>query len=146
MAELSTRNDEVKPRDFAFTEALEQKKALRSSSFKYYIHDGVQCCRLQLLGEFTALEVPDLGGCWNTAKTTLGDRKLVLDVCGLRSADEGARKWLVEMAAEGASFIPEAYLRDGLAGDGCRAQVPARTGFFSKLFSLFRGSPAVQAE
>jgi hypothetical protein len=105
----------------------------------------VECCRLQLFGELTETEVPDLMGCWNTVKTTLGERKFVLDVCGLQSAGDLGKRWLIEMAAEGAKFIPESYLRDGLASDESEADAPARGGFFSKIVSLFRGSPAVQA-
>jgi hypothetical protein len=145
MADLTPQNDRANPHGHAFTDAFQQKKALRSGSFKYYIHDGVECCRLQLFGELTETEVPDLMGCWNTVKTTLDQRKFVLDVCGLQSADEVGKRWLIEMAAEGATFIPESYLRDGLAGEGARADAPARAGFFSKIVSLFRGSPAVQA-
>jgi hypothetical protein len=141
----TTQNGPVKPRDFASTEALGQKKSLGSAFFKYYIHDGVECCRLQLFGPFTSAQVPDLTGCWNTVKTTLGTRKFVLDVRGMRSADEQAKRWLIEMAAEGALFLPETYLRDGLAGDGCRATAQARAGFLSKLLALFRGEPAPES-
>lgn len=145
MADLTTQTDQVQPREFALTKASDQKKALRPAFFKYYIHDGVESCRLQLIGEFTETEVPDLTGCWNTVKTTIGERKFILDVCGLRSADDIAKRWLIEKAAEGASFLPETYLRDGLAGNGCQPPAAARSGFFSRLISLFRGSPAVQA-
>jgi hypothetical protein len=145
MADSIIQNEQVTPREFAVTEAPQQKKAARSAFFKYYIHDGTDCCRLQLFGEFTETEVPDLTGCWNTVKTTLGDRKFVLDVCNLRSADDLGKRWLLEMAAEGATFLPESYLRDGIPSEGCHAAASARAGFFSKVLSLFRGSPAVQA-
>jgi len=144
MADSRIQNDEVMPRDLKVTEGLREKKALRSASFKYYIHDGHECCRLQLFGECTEADVPDLSGCWNTAKTTLGARKLVLDVCGLRSADDVAKRWLLEMAAEGATFLPDTYLRDGLPGEGCHASASARLGWFSKLVATLRGSRAVQ--
>lgn len=144
MADPTTQNGAVKQRDIAFTETLEQKKPPRSTFFKYYIHDGVQCCRLQILGEFTETQVPDLTGCWNTVKTTLGARNFVLDVRAMRTADDVAKRWLIDMAAEGAVFLPESYLRDGLAGDHCRRDATARTGLFSKLLALFRGSPATE--
>jgi hypothetical protein len=145
MGDSITQNEQVTPREFAVTEASQKKKAVRSTFFKYYIHDGADCCRLQLFGEVTEAEVPDLTGCWNTVRTTLGERKLVLDVCNLRSADDAAKRWLLQLAAEGAMFLPGTYLRDGLPGEGCHATGTARAGFFSKVLSLFRGSPAVQA-
>lgn len=139
MAEFIPKNDNVKRRDDAFTQPSHQKRAPRSGLFKYYIHDGLEACRLQLFGEFTELEVPDLIGCWNTVKTTLGQRPLVLDIRQLRAADDAAKRWLFEMAAEGASFLPETYLRDGLLGDGRADKVPPPTGLFARLVAILRG-------
>ena len=144
MADPTTQNGPAKPRDFAFTGTL-QKKTARSAFFKYYIHDGVESCRLQLFGEFTETQVTDLMGCWNTVKTTLGSRQFVLDVREMRAVDEVAKRWLIEMAAEGAVFIPETYLRDGLAGDSYRSEASTRGGLVSRLVALFRGSPATEA-
>lgn len=144
MTDSKNQNEQVMPRDFAVTKASREKKAVRSTSFKYYIHDGTECCRLQLFGDFTEAEVLNLTGCWNTVKTTLGARNFVVDVCNVRSADEVAKRWLLEMAAEGATFRPETYLRDGLPGEGCHAAASARPAWFSRLVSLFRGSRAVQ--
>lgn len=77
------------------------------SLFKYYIHDSVDACRLQLFGQLGAIEVEELAGCWRTVKTTVGNRKLVLDVRGLTALDQTGRQWLVSMTEEGASFLPE---------------------------------------
>lgn len=139
MTDTQTQNEQVTPREIAVTEASREKKGVRSTSFKYYIHDGTECCRLQLFGELTETEVPDLTGCWNTVKTTIGERKFLLDVCNLRSADDVAKRWLLEMAAEGATFLPETYLRDGLPSDGDAAATRS-LNILSKVLSLFRGS------
>ena len=137
------------PAQTQFTEARSaspERKAARLFPFKYYIHDSVPSCRLQLFGDFTEAEVPDLQGCWATVRTTLGNRELILDVCELKSADEVAKRWLIEMAAEGATFRPESYLRNGLAGEGCAESAPAaRAGLWTRVLSLIRGSSAVQA-
>ncbi|MBV8866396.1 MAG: hypothetical protein JO210_13465 [Acidobacteriaceae bacterium] len=115
----------------------------RSSYFRYYIHDGTASCRLQLLGELTEAEVPDLNGCWRTAKTTLGSRRLVLDLHALKSVDEAGKQWLAGMAQEGATCSPEGYLRDIVAGKhtaGVEAAAPpARPGVFGRIVNLFRG-------
>jgi len=79
----------------------------RSSSFKYYIHDSVAAFRLQLIGDLTAWDVTELNGTWETARTTLGRRKLVLDLSRLHSADEEGNQWLAKMKAVGAVFRPE---------------------------------------
>lgn len=86
------------------------------SIFNYYIHDSVTECRLQLLGDLTRAQVTELSGCWETARTTLGNRRLSLDVRRLKSADAEGKRWLEQMAKEGAVFMPETFLRE--------AQVP----------------------
>lgn len=124
-------------------ETSEKRNPVRSASFKYYIHDGVQVCRLQLIGDMTQTEVADLTGCWNTVKTTLGQRKFVLDLQGLRSTDEPARLWVVRMAAEGASILPEHYIRDGFSTPV--APPVRRSNVLAKLVSVFRRSSTVEA-
>ena len=75
--------------------------------FKYYIHDGISECRLQLLGNFTEADVPEIDGCWQTARTVLGERKLVLDLRLLESADHAGKIWLASLASQGAVMLPE---------------------------------------
>ena len=91
---------------------------VRSSSFKYYIHDGVDALRLKLIGDVNAADLPELNGCWRTARTTLGDRKLMLDLGALRAADEAARQWIASMMEAGAGCVPEGYLDAPRNGDG----------------------------
>ncbi len=115
----------------------------RSSYFRYYIHDGISSCRLQLLGELTEADIPDLNGCWRTAKTTLGSRQLILDLHALKSVDEAGKQWLAGMAQENATCSPEGYLRDIVAGKhtaGIDTAAPAaKPGIFGRILNLFRG-------
>ncbi len=115
----------------------------RSSHFRYYIHDGVASCRLQLLGELTEAEIPELNGCWRTAKTSLGSRQLVLDLHALKSVDEAGKQWLAGMTQEGATCSPEGYLRDLVAGKHAAGMEPAppptKPGLFARIVNLFRG-------
>ena len=124
--------------------STQAKARLRSTVFKYYIHDGVDACRFQLLGELSESEITELSGSWRTARTTLGSRNLVLDLKGVKSIDEAGKQWLIAMASEGASYVPESYLRTGLAAQA--AHESAQPGFFGKLFSVFRGSRVISAE
>ena len=144
MADFRVDQEGVKLQEAAPNQLSKKRNLVRSASFKYYIHDGVGCCRLQLFGDFTDAEVKDLSGCWDTVKTTLSGRKFVLDLNGLRSADDAAKGWLVRMAAEGAIILPENYVRDGFAGDAPVA-APQRSGLFARCLSLFRRSPAIEA-
>ncbi|HEY6991129.1 MAG TPA: hypothetical protein VH369_22220 [Bryobacteraceae bacterium] len=117
---------------------------VRSSSFKYYIHDSSDTFRLALLGEFTEAEVTELSGCWNTARTTLGKRNLILDLRGLRIVDDAGKRWLAGMAQEGAVYVPESFLRNAMA-DHTPEPKPPRASFWSRLVAIFRGAriPAV---
>ena len=119
------------------------RKAARSISFKYYIHDGVECLRLQLIGEFTESEVPNLNGCWNCVKTTLLKRKFVLDLEGLQGADDAAKQWIVRMTAEGATIQPENFLLDGPTE--AKSTAPVRNSLRARVLSLLRGSSTVGA-
>jgi len=121
------------------------KARIRSSSFKYYIHDSVEECRFQLLGYLTETETPELEGCWHTAKSTLGNRKLVLDLQRLETADEIGKQWLAAMAGEGATYVPESFLRSGLTGRTIPSK-PPKPSFFAKILSIIRGSRIVPAE
>ncbi len=78
---------------------------MESSRLNYYIHDSVDSFRLQLLGTLKLEDLKELQGCWNTARTTLAGRKLIVDVTGLQQMDESGREWLNAMAAEGASVL-----------------------------------------
>jgi hypothetical protein len=122
---------------------------IRSSTFKYYIHDSVAAWRLQLLGELSEAEVGELAGCWQTAKTTLGDRRLILDLRGLKTVDEAGKQWLAGMAQEGASYLPESFLRDALAGqpDADPSGVSAiKLSLMGRVLGLVRGARVAPAE
>ena len=70
------------------------------SALKYYIHDGTDAFRFQLIGELREADVKELSGCWETAKSTFGSRKLVLDLRALASTDENGKEWLLAMVRE----------------------------------------------
>jgi ABC-type transporter Mla MlaB component len=78
------------------------------SRLKYYIHDSIGVLRLELTGELAEGDIKELTGCWCTARTTLGNRKLVLDLRRLHTVDAAGRQWLNEMSSqERATFLPD---------------------------------------
>ncbi len=134
----------TKPVEASERSAKRSNSLARAQKFRYYIHDGIAACRLQLIGELTEADVPDLNGCWKTAKTTLGKRELQLDLYALRSVDEAGKQWLAGMAQEGAVCSPENYLRDLVAGKHTAGMdlEPARTqrpSVFQRIVGFFRG-------
>lgn len=126
------------------TESGQQKTLVRKSAFKYYIHDGAEACRFQLIGELAETDIPELDGCWRTVRTIVAGRKLVFDLRELRTVDEQGKQWLAGMATEGAIFIPESYLRTGLAPQ--TAPQATNSGAFAKLIAWLRGSRVLSTE
>jgi hypothetical protein len=115
-----------------------------SSNFKYYIHDGTAACRLQLLGQIGESEVSELTSCWQTAKTTLGNRPLVLDLREVNSIDDAGKKWLAGMIQDGAACLPESFLIDAMAGklnSPARATACMKLPWFQRLMSFFGVAP-----
>jgi hypothetical protein len=128
-------------------EAQSKASRIRSSFFKYYIHDGVERLRLQLLGELSEFEVTELGGCWQTARTILGNRQLILDLRGLKAVDDAGKQWVASMVQEGAMCVPEDFLRSALAGGASEGQsepLAVKLSLLGRLLGLFRG-PGVAA-
>ena len=127
---------------------MDAKSRVRSSVFKYYIHDSVEKLRFQLLGELSEYNVPELDGCWNTAKTTLNNRKLIIDLRLLKNTDESGKEWLLSMANEGATYLPESYFRTGLSGQSSspNSGTHRKIGFLTRLVFIFRPSRALPAE
>jgi hypothetical protein len=116
------------------------------SALKYYIHDGTDAFRFQLIGELREADVKELSGCWETAKSTFGSRKLVLDLRALASTDENGKEWLLAMVREGAVCVPESYFRENLtdqAPSGALSQ--NASGLLNKLTSGLRGDRDIPA-
>lgn len=116
MVETATEKPEI-------VSAARPNPVLRSSSLKYYIHDGIDACRFQLLGELTEMDVPELRGCWRTAKTMLGKRKLILDLRGLKRMDGAGATWVTTMVAEGAECLAPVSDAESVNGPGKRKRL-----------------------
>jgi hypothetical protein len=144
--EGSTPEKQVPP---AQQKSARESKVPARSLLKYYIHDAVDSCRLQLIGQLSEAEVPELTGCWSTAKTTLGTRKLLVDLRELKAVDDSGKQWIISMANEGAALLPETFLRNELAGHSAADAEPANLSCFARLIGFLRGSrslPSTQAQ
>ena len=114
----------------------------RSSQLKYYIHDSGDAIRFQLAGELTEMDLSELNGCWCTAKTILGNRKLVIDSSGLRAIDEKGSQWLAAMVAGGANCVPDTF---GLRTLPVSHPAKSKGNLFTRILTSFRSSRAVPA-
>ena len=116
------------------------------SALKYFIHDGTEAFRFQLIGELREMDVKELAGCWETAKSTFGSRKLVLDLQRLASTDENGKEWLLAMVREGAVCVPESYFRENLADQASSSALSRKSsGLLSKLTSGLRDDGEIPA-
>lgn len=124
-----------------------QASRVQISALKYYIHDGTEAFRFQLLGDLRDTDVKELSGCWETARSTFGGRKLVLDLNGLRSTDEVGKEWLLAMVREGAVCVPESYFRTNLADQSSSSSQGSEKspGLLNKLTSGLRGDREIPA-
>jgi hypothetical protein len=117
----------------------DQRNINMPAHFKYYIHDTSKGFSLEIVGPFTESCVAELTCCWQTAKPTLKDRALTLDLRSVTSVDESARQWLAAMAQDGAKHLPESFLLETLAGLDRNAQASscrAKASFFGRIFRL----------
>jgi hypothetical protein len=142
MAELFTQNAESNQRR---GEGSDNNRLAGQTSLKYYIHDSVAALKLQLIGELRAADVAGLNGTWHTAKITLGQRQLVLDLCQLNSTDEEGQRWLAQMRDQGAVSIPDNYFESGVAETRILVAVQAasiRLSLLGRVMGMIRGEAA----
>jgi hypothetical protein len=141
MPEVLTRQPESKHDRNEWLETKRPTSPLGPSPFKYYIHDSVKQLRLQLIGDLRTSNVTDLNGTWETAKTTLGQRRLVLDLRQLYSADEEGRLWLAKMKDGGGSCLPATFFQiDGQMAANTRGQEAGavKLSLIGRLLGLIR--------
>jgi hypothetical protein len=75
------------------------------STLKTYLHDGASSFRIELIGELKESDLGELAGCWQTAKSSVEGRAVVVDVTSLKAADEDAMRWILAMLSEGARIL-----------------------------------------
>ena len=66
---------------------------------------------MKIEGKIAGPNVPALGQAWHDLATSLGQRKLKVDLCGVTHADEFGRNLLAEIhASSGAEFVADTPL------------------------------------
>jgi len=112
-----------------------------SQRLRYYIHDHSHAFRLQLVGNFTGIDVPELDGCWSTASRSVAERKICIDLREMTGMDDVARGWLSKMShTEGVEFLASPDLASVLPeGSAFTVLAPevARPGGWQGLMRLF---------
>ena len=105
-----------------------------------YQHDSATMFRFVLRGGLTDGGVPELEHAWTTAKSTLKDRDMVVDVSGVTNADEFGVELLSRMRDSGARFtapLPPAS-EEFLRSLGVPVAAPGGEPFRSKVLRFLR--------
>jgi hypothetical protein len=95
-----------------------------------YQHDSATTFRFVLRGELAGKQVQELEHAWNTAKSILDGKALVVDISEITSADPAALELLSRMQATGAC------LRGALPSGPHRDDDSARKSRLKRLFSF----------
>jgi ABC-type transporter Mla MlaB component len=78
---------------------------MKTRALQYYMHDGPGAFRFELAGDLDRQGASRLDQDWRTASSTLGDRRLVVDMTFLTSVDEAGRALLVGWHRGGAHIV-----------------------------------------
>ena len=78
---------------------------LAMDSFQYYMHDNPAMFRLQLSGDLSTESVREIEQAWRTACSTLGSRRLIVDITCLRNVNDEGRELLEKWYGHGAALI-----------------------------------------
>jgi hypothetical protein len=123
---------------------------MRSQGLKYYMHDGPTAFRFELAGDLNGEGARRLEQDWRTAWSTLGDRRLIIDMTFVTGVDEQGSALIARWRRDGASFmarskasraLAEAILGEALPEPSPRAgaarycqQVPSKCSTFQHSF------------
>ena len=120
------------------------------SLLRYYLHDGTDAFRFELIGKLSAMDLAELDGCWRTAKSSVAGRKLRLDLRQTVDVDDSGRQWLTEMLAEGTEYVVSSGFSESLARELCLPSIVFLPSSPQKNLSWLRrwlgGSPAGPAQ
>ena len=70
-----------------------------------YQHDSAETFRFVLKGELAKIEVQQLQCAWETAKSILNGKDLIIEVSGVRKVDSAGVELLTRMRESGAQIV-----------------------------------------
>jgi len=95
-------------------------KRQAGESFRVGIHDSAGSFRLKLEGRLAAAGAREVESCWMTARSTIGDKRFLVDLSLTTAVDPAGRDLLERLHENNAEFVvasPEmAWLVSGITG------------------------------
>jgi hypothetical protein len=94
---------------------------VKTRALQYYMHDGPTAFRFELAGDLNREGARRLDQDWRTASSSLGDRRLIVDITFVTGVDEPARALITRWHREGARLIansaPSRALAESILGE-----------------------------
>jgi len=84
-------------------------------ALQYYMHDGPNAFRFELMGNLDHEGARRLNQDWRTASSVIGDRRLLVDMTFVTDADEQGRALIARWHWEGAQLIANSKASRALA-------------------------------
>lgn len=88
---------------------------MKTKALQYYMHDGPTAFRFELAGNLNREDACRLNQDWLTASSTLGGRRLIVDMTFVTGVDEQARVLITRWHREGARLIANSAASRALA-------------------------------
>lgn len=88
---------------------------MKTNALQYYMHDGPTAFRFELAGDLNREGAGRLSQDWRTAASTLGGRRLIVDMTFVTGVDEQARVLITRWHREGARLIANSAASRALA-------------------------------
>jgi len=79
----------------------------RNAGLRYYLHDGSTAIRFKLAGDLSEHGARELEKAWRTASSTIGGRKLIVDLSLVTGIDKAGRNLLLMWHQEGATLVAD---------------------------------------
>lgn len=106
---------------------------------RFYVHDGSASFRIELIGDIHAKDIGELEGCWRTARSSISQKPVVLDLRGLTGVSEEGHHWLTSMYQQGVSLLAESAFSRKIAEELTGAPWPVSLQSNTSLFSRIKG-------
>jgi len=124
---------------------------MKNQVLQYYMHDGPTAFRFELAGNLNQEGARRLDQDWRTASSTIGDRRLIIDMTFVTEVDERGRALIVRWHREGACLIANSkasrVLAEAILGEPLperspgtadttlpdRTWLPFRSSFFARM-------------
>jgi hypothetical protein len=124
---------------------------MKNQEYQYYMHDGPTAFRFELTGHLNHAAARSLDQDWRTASSTIGDRRLIVDITFVTGADEQGRALITRWHQQGARLIANSKaslaLAESILGEHLReasSEIGAAAGS-DRARLPFRASPLVNA-